>query len=98
MKIENKVSAYLRDASLLLVLTGLWILLHNFRNLRGIPLFFVGMSGVTLLLVLLLSIVKPQIKLPEKKGISQIIFTIASAVVVGLLILLFYTVPQDFYA
>ena len=98
MKIENKVSAYLRDASVLLVLTGLWILLHNFRNPRGIPFFFVAMSGVALLLVLVLSIVKPQIKLPEKKGISQTFFTIASAVVVGLLIVLFYTVPQDFYA
>lgn len=98
MKIENKVSAYLRDASVLLVFTGLWILLHNFRNIRGIPFFFVAMSGLTLLLVLVLSIVKPQIKLPEKNGISRTFFTITSALVVCLLIVLFYTVPQDLYA
>lgn len=98
MKIENKVSAYLRDSSVILFLTGLWILLNNRRNPEDVPVFFLIMSGVALLLVLVFSIVKPQIKLPEKKGVSRTFFTIASAVVVGVLIVLFYTVPQDFYA
>ena len=98
MKIENKVSAYIRDASVFVFLSGLWILINNFRNPEAIPVFYLVASGVALLLILFFSIVKPQIKLPEKKGVSQTFFTIASGVLVSLLILLFYNVPQIFYA
>ena len=94
---EGKLAKYFRNMFGLLSLSGLWFLYQHLELINIWFKFYLVYTIISLLCFFFFLIVKPKLKIKLPFTIPKNVFTLISALLIGGMVVVFYTIPHNLY-
>ena len=97
MNQKNDIAKYLRDMFGLLAIVGIWYLYQNHEEINNWFKLYLTFTIISAIFFVVLLIFKPSLHFFVKTKLPQNIFIIVSVLLIFLLVVAFYTLPQKYY-